>query len=93
MGLFGSLKVNKAIDILVDRFAQLYRAAAAHSYTRIDGSQVPKFVNLDMEEYRDLHITTEAFRRTLDQPEFKNYSAGLVLQAYLPDSFDIQKQL
>ena len=80
-------------DILVERFAQLYRTAAAHFYTRIDGTQVPKFVNLDMEEYRDLHITVAAFQRTLDQPEFKNHSAGIVLQAYLPDSFDIQKQL
>ena len=84
---------DQTIDILVDRFAQLYRTAAAHSYTRNDGTQLPKFVNLDMEEYRDLHITTEAFQRTLDQSEFQNHSAGIVLQAYLPDSFDIQKQL
>jgi RHH-type proline utilization regulon transcriptional repressor/proline dehydrogenase/delta 1-pyrroline-5-carboxylate dehydrogenase len=88
-----TLAWEHTIDILVERFAQLYRTAAAHVYTRIDGTKVPKFVNLDMEEYRDLHITVAAFQRTLDQPEFKNHSAGIVLQAYLPDSFDIQKQL
>ena len=88
-----SLAWEQTIRILIDRFSLLYRTAATHFYTRIDGSQVPKFVNLDMEEYRDLHITKEAFQRTLDQPEFKKYSAGIVLQAYLPDSFDIQKQL
>jgi RHH-type proline utilization regulon transcriptional repressor/proline dehydrogenase/delta 1-pyrroline-5-carboxylate dehydrogenase len=46
-----------------------------------------------MEEYRDLDITKTAFMKTLDQPAFRNYSAGIVLQAYLPDSYDIQKEL
>ena len=46
-----------------------------------------------MEEYRDLFITVEAFKRTLAQPEFQTCSAGIVLQAYLPDSYDIQQEL
>ena len=46
-----------------------------------------------MEEYRDLDITKTAFMETLDQEPFKNYSAGIVLQAYLPDSYNIQKEL
>ena len=50
-------------------------------------------MNLDMEEYRDLDITKTAFMETLDQEPFKNYSAGIVLQAYLPDSYNIQKEL
>ena len=29
---------------------------------------VPKFVYLDMEEYRDKELTAEAFMRTLDRP-------------------------
>ena len=45
------------------------------------------------EEYRDLAITVAAFQRTLEQEEFKTHSAGIVLQAYLPDSYEIQKQL
>ena len=46
-----------------------------------------------MEEYRDLDITRTAFTQTLDAPEFKMHSAGIVLQAYLPDSCDIQIEL
>ena len=44
------------------------------------------FINLDMEEYRDLALTTAVFRDILDRPEFLNYEAGIVLQAYLPDA-------
>ena len=52
-----------------------------------------KFINLDMEEYRDLHLTYEAFRRTLDEEEFAELEAGIVLQAYLPDSYRYLKDL
>lgn len=47
-----------------------------------------KFVNLDMEEYRDLSITLETFMSTLEKPKFKNLRAGIVLQAYLPDTYN-----
>ena len=52
-----------------------------------------KFINLDMEEYRDLDLTCEAFRRTLDEEEFQSLEAGIVLQAYLPDSYQVLKEL
>ena len=52
-----------------------------------------KFINLDMEEYRDLHLTCEVFKRTLSESEFENLEAGIVLQAYLPDSFSVLKEL
>lgn len=52
-----------------------------------------KFINLDMEEYRDLALTCEAFKRTLDEPEFQNLEAGIVLQAYLPDSLHALQDL
>ncbi len=52
-----------------------------------------KFVNLDMEEYRDLYLTVSAFREVLDEPEFYSFSAGIVLQAYLPDSYLVQQDL
>lgn len=84
---------EQTLAIITGRLQRLYRAAAAHSYTRPDGTAVPKFVNLDMEEYRDLHLTVEAFQRVLDQPEFLKYRAGIVLQSYLPDSYPIQKEL
>ncbi|MFH1983874.1 MAG: proline dehydrogenase family protein [Pseudomonadota bacterium] len=88
-----SLAFEHSIAVLTERLSILYREAKANFYTRYDGTRVPKFVNLDMEEYRDLAITSQAFIQTLDQPEFADYSAGIVLQAYLPDSHGIQRQL
>ena len=44
------------------------------------------FVNLDMEEYRDLAITVDVFKHLLDEDGFTGLTAGIVLQAYLPDS-------
>lgn len=73
---------EKSLDVLSMRLAELYRAA-----------QSAKFVNLDMEEYRDLHLTVALFKRVLSTREFHNFSAGVVLQAYLPDSFAIQREL
>lgn len=46
-----------------------------------------------MEEYRDLHMTAEAFKRTLMEDEFMQLEAGIVLQAYLPDSWEEQMKL
>ncbi|MCP6524979.1 proline dehydrogenase family protein, partial [Klebsiella pneumoniae] len=46
----------------------------------------PKFINLDMEEYHDLDLTMEVFQKLLDRPELRHVEAGIVLQAYLPDS-------
>ena len=87
------LAFDHSVDIISRRLAELYRTAASHHFSRPDGSRVPKFVNLDMENYRDLAITAAAFMRTLDQPEFKHYSAGMALQAYLPDSFGMLKEI
>lgn len=69
------------------RLRQLYRAAMAG-----DGGE-PRFVNLDMEEYRDLYLTVDVFQAVLDEPEFQNLPAGIVLQAYLPDSYNVLKSL
>lgn len=44
------------------------------------------FINLDMEEYRDLDLTMAVYTTLLDEDEFAALSAGIVLQAYLPDS-------
>ncbi len=56
----------------------LYRDALAASPA--------KFVNLDMEEFKDLALTVATFTGLLDEPEFAAMDAGIVLQAYLPDS-------
>lgn len=69
---------ESTLTAIKERLRRLYRAAMAGG----------KFVNLDMEEYRDLALTVAAFRAVLDEPEFRSFRAGIVLQAYLPDSFE-----
>lgn len=81
------------LNVLSIRLKQLYKAAMANKYMLPNGMEVPKFVNLDMEEYRDLPLTIALFQKVLDDPEFLQFSAGIVLQAYLPDSFLYQKAL
>lgn len=51
------------------------------------------FINLDMEEYKDLELTLAVFTRLLDEPEFLEVSAGIVLQAYLPDALQAMQRL
>lgn len=82
---------EESLQAITDRLRVLYRAAMAA--TDENGSPAPAFVNLDMEEYRDLHLTVEAFRQVLDEPEFRHCHAGIVLQAYLPDSWAILQDL
>jgi RHH-type proline utilization regulon transcriptional repressor/proline dehydrogenase/delta 1-pyrroline-5-carboxylate dehydrogenase len=83
----------RTLRVLCERLELLYRSAARLQYRRPDGSSVAKFIYLDMEEYRDLHLTSEAFMRTLDRPGLKNVSGGIALQAYIPDSAQVQRQL
>jgi RHH-type transcriptional regulator, proline utilization regulon repressor / proline dehydrogenase / delta 1-pyrroline-5-carboxylate dehydrogenase len=72
---------NDTLAILAEEYRTLLRAAKG------------KFINLDMEEYRDLHLTVALFKKVLQEPEFHGVSAGIVLQSYLPDSFAIQQDL
>ena len=88
-----SLAFDQTVAVLGERLTRIYRAALANYFTRNDGSRVHKFVNLDMEEYRDLTITFQAFISTLEQEEFYDLSAGIVLQAYLPDAYPLQQKL
>ena len=81
------------LAVLGERLERLYREAAHLRFRRADGSAVPKFVYLDMEEYRDLHLTAEVFMRTLDRRGLEHVSAGIALQAYLPDSAVVQERI
>lgn len=76
---------DETVERVVARLTPLYRLAAA--------SPTPKFINLDMEEYRDLDLTIEVFTRILDQPELLGLEAGIVLQAYLPDALAAYQHL
>ncbi|MFD6672794.1 proline dehydrogenase family protein [Rhodococcus zopfii] len=76
---------DEAVADVVERLVPLYHLAAT--------SRSPKFVNLDMEEYRDLDLTIAVFTTILDRPEFTHLGAGIVLQAYLPDSLAAMMRL
>ena len=47
---------------------------------------------MDMEETRT-YPQLEFFMRTLERPGLKSVAAGIVLQAYIPDSFAWQKTI
>ena len=77
------IDVEGSIDRVSEKMRILYREAQQHG----------TFVNLDMEEYRDLPMTVAAFMRVLDESEFESMKAGIVLQAYLPEAHQCFAQL
>jgi RHH-type proline utilization regulon transcriptional repressor/proline dehydrogenase/delta 1-pyrroline-5-carboxylate dehydrogenase len=70
--------------VLAERLRQIYRAAS---------KSPQKLVYLDMEAYKDLRLTLDLFRRLLSEPELRKLSAGVVLQAYIPESYRLQREL
>lgn len=85
-----SVKIS-AVCALLDVYAfdhSLERICAAlrRIYDAALAADPPSFVNLDMEEYADLDLTVEAFLRVIDEPAYFAMPAGIVLQAYIPDS-------
>lgn len=84
---------RRGVEVLCDRMELLYRAAAKARFTRADGTTVAKFVYLDMEEYRDLTVTVDTFLGTLGRPGLGHIDGGIALQAYIPDSFEVQKRI
>lgn len=88
-----ALAREDTLRVLCDRLELLYRGAARLRFRRQDGTEVPKFIYLDMEEYQDLHLTAEAFMRTLSRPGLQDIAAGIALQAYIPDSAQVQRSI
>jgi len=76
---------DKAVAHIVERLTPLFERAAK--------ATPAKFINLDMEEYKDLDLTMAVFMRILDDPRFHSLEAGIVLQAYLPDAFSAMIRL
>ena len=70
---------------LTGRLSELVDAAASASS--------PTFVNFDMEEFHDLHLTIDAFKTVLGEPERQHLDAGIVVQAYLPESLAVLQDL
>lgn len=73
-----------------DRMESLYRTAMQE----IDpDTGCGKFLYLDMEEYRDLYLTADVLRETLDRKGLEQVRAGIALQAYIPDSARVMRDL
>lgn len=77
-GKLGMWAYEQTVDRVVERLTPLYEQAANAPGT--------KFINLDMEEFHDLDLTIDVFKKLLDKPALRNLDAGIVLQAYLPDA-------
>ena len=88
-----ALNYKESFPELIRRMSTLYQTAIDYPYTDLQGVKRPKFINLDMEEYKDAHLTMKLFKEVLSLPEFKNYEAGIVVQAYLPDAEGFQTEL
>lgn len=78
-----TIDFENSIKRVSEKMRILYREANAHG----------TFINLDMEEYRDLPMTVAAFKSVLSEPEFEKTVAGIVLQAYLPESHSFFAEL
>ena len=74
---------DEIVDAVVERLIPLYITAA----------RTGTFINLDMEEYRDLDLTIAVFTRILEDPRLLLLEAGIVLQAYLPDAHGAMREL
>ena len=70
---------------VVDTLTPLYEKAAS--------TNPPSFINLDMEEYRDLEMTLDVFQKVMSSPKLKTYYGGIVLQAYLPEALPAMQRL
>lgn len=78
------LAYDWSIEQISSKLESIYSAAMENNF---------KFINLDMEEYRDINLTIDVFMKTLSKPEFTNLSAGIVLQTYIPEMITHLKKL
>lgn len=82
-----------SVEQISKKLQKIYDAAIDNKFTDKDKEQKYKFVNLDMEEYKDVHLTIDVFKRTLSLEKYKYLYAGIVLQTYLPDTLELAKDL
>ncbi|GLH57749.1 bifunctional proline dehydrogenase/L-glutamate gamma-semialdehyde dehydrogenase [Helicobacter ailurogastricus] len=80
------LDFEQSKEEVVKRLDKLYGLALEQQEKQGMG----KFINLDMEEYKDLELTVAAFKESISKFPLR---AGIVLQAYIPESFEYLKDL
>jgi len=83
-----SVKLSAVVAqmITIDHKGSLEKVCEKLRIIYTDADTHGTFINLDMEEFRDLALTVDAFKLVLSEPEFLRIHAGIVLQAYLPES-------
>jgi RHH-type transcriptional regulator, proline utilization regulon repressor / proline dehydrogenase / delta 1-pyrroline-5-carboxylate dehydrogenase len=75
--LLQPLTAREGIDGVKSRLRPVLRRAGA----------LGAFINLDMEHYEAKDLALELFRELWDEPEFAASEGGIVVQAYLRDSY------
>lgn len=76
---------DASVERLAERLGALLDRAA---------STTPRtFINVDMEEYKELDATLDAFMQALAAPSRLDHEAGIVIQAYLPEALPRLQQL
>lgn len=73
-----------SVEQISSRLELIYDEAIANEH---------KFVNLDMEEYKDLNLTIDTFIKTLSTEKYHHLYAGIVIQTYMPDALQQVKKL
>ena len=76
---------DETVERVVRRLIPLYQQAAA--------TMPPTFINLDMEEFKDLDMTIDVFEGVYSDPSLKAYTGGIVLQGYLPEALAAMKRI
>ncbi len=84
-----SIAYEHTVSIVSKRLERLLKIAQIEERN----SSTQKLVYLDMEEYKDLSLTVDVFKRTLENVKLRNLSLGIALQAYIPDSLAYQQEI
>lgn len=87
------LNYQENVLVLSDLMSQIYQQAIDFPHIDKNGNPEYKFVNLDMEEYKDTELTIDVFKTTLSKPQFLKLRAGIVIQAYLPDATNFYNEI
>lgn len=92
---YASVKISSIVSqlISIDHAGSVSRASENLRLLYRQAQESNVFINLDMEEFRDLRITVDVFKSLLSEVEFSAMDAGIVLQAYLPESHAVFAEL
>jgi RHH-type proline utilization regulon transcriptional repressor/proline dehydrogenase/delta 1-pyrroline-5-carboxylate dehydrogenase len=82
-----------SVEKISSRLQLIYDEAIKNTFINKDGKRNHKFVNLDMEEYKDLNLTIDTFIKTLSLEKYHSLYAGIVIQTYMPDALSQVKRV